>query len=86
MGVRYKVHSYHETSVQVPAVDGQGRSITGILPAIIVELVPVADYGRTITHEAPMGSPEELAAARALFQQDAIVEMGDFKAVIEEQK
>lgn len=86
MGANFKVHSYHETTVQVPSVTREGAEVMGILPCILVELVPVSDYGRSYTHESPMPSQEALVAARELFKEGNIVEMGDFKPVTEEQK
>lgn len=73
--MQYIVHGRHATHVDVPAQTAEGHEIVGKMPAVIVELVPVDPWGKSITHIAITPDKESTAKADALFQVDAVVEI-----------
>jgi len=73
--VKYKVHSVHETQVRVAAKTADGLDVEGMLPALVVELVPLDSWGRTYTHVEALKTDEQRTTALATFARDAQVEL-----------
>jgi len=73
--MQYKVHSRHDTLVDVPAKTPDNHEIVGRMPASIVELVPVNGVGATITLTVVAPVKAEQEKVRDLYKVGALLEL-----------
>lgn len=78
--MQYKVHSRHDTMVDVPAKTPEGLAITGRMSASIVELVPANKVGSTITLTVATPGDADKKAAADLYKVGSTVEVSVARA------
>lgn len=77
----YIVHSRHDTTVHVPAKTAAGHDVPGIMPACIIELVPVDGAGPTLTLHEHAPTQEAFDKLVALFPEGGIVRSTGFELI-----
>ena len=77
----YIVHSRHDTEVHVKAKTEAGIEVRGIMPAAIVELVPVDGVGPSLTLHEHAPTEEDFEKIKATFPEGGIVRSSGFTLI-----